>query len=329
MKYVYAGHDGFIEAVQFRFAEAGFERVTDVRDAEAVLTYCVSQTALEDAYFDTCGFIQAAKPGTLLVDLSASTPNFARELNAVAMVSDLLFVEAPLVVGDMMRADAFADRDNLRCYVAGEDDAVERACEILKPLVSEVQVTGAVGSAQLARAAHTLQVCARTVAAIEGEALCRAVSRSLAGGFSSSFDRPMTVDGAEASLLDAVSIGAFSGTYTVEMLMAELSAALMTADDAELILPQAEAVMHLLELLAVIGGSQKAPSALALVYGEEADCAAQGLDWTRAEQAFAHDGCGFEDYDGFEGYDDCDDDCDCGCGHDHGHGHDRFYYSDN
>ena len=46
----------------------------------------------------------------------------------------------------------------------------------------------------------------------------------------------------------------------------------------------------------VIGGADKAPSALALVYGEEAACAENGLDWTRAEQAYASEEAG-EDYD--------------------------------
>ena len=46
--------------------------------------------------------------------------------------------------------------------------------------------------------------------------------------------------------------------------------------------------MHLLELLAVIGGADKAPAALSLVYGEESACAEAGLDWTRAEQAYGH-----------------------------------------
>ena len=104
--------------------------------------------------------------------------------------------------------------------------------------------------------------------------------------------------------------GRFDGTYTVEMFMAELSAALTAADDVDLILPQAEACLHLLELLAVIGGSDKAPAALALVYGEEKTCAEQGLDWTRAEQAYG---------DVAEGFDDLDDD-----GHDHGHDHGSF-----
>ena len=318
MKYVYAGHEGFIESVQGRLAEAGFERVARASDAELVLTYCASQTALEDAYFDTNGFVQCSKPGTVLLDLSASTPNFARELSAVAAVNDLLFVEAPLVVGDMSRADAFADKENLRCYVAGEDEAKKKACPVLDALVALMRDAGGAGSAQLARAAHALQICARTVALIEADALYRAVRRSMAGGFSATMDQPAVADDYDGNFLDAIGIGAFTGTYTVELFMAELSAALMTADDAELILPQAEAAMHLLELLAVIGGAEKSPTALALVYGDEAECAAQGLDWTRAEHAFDDDcGCGCGDYD------DYDDDCGCGCGHDH------FHYSDN
>ncbi len=47
---------------------------------------------------------------------------------------------------------------------------------------------------------------------------------------------------------------------------------------------------------------------------EEADCAAQGLDWTRAEEAY---GNGKSD-------DDLEDFDDCGCGHDHGRDHDDF-----
>ena len=86
------------------------------------------------------------------------------------------------------------------------------------------------------------------------------------------------------------------------------TAALTAADDVDLILPQAEACLHLLELLAVIGGTDKAPAALALVYGEEKACAEAGLDWTRAEQAYG-DAAG--ELDDLGGLDD-------GCGHDHG-----------
>ncbi len=261
--------------------------------------------------------MQAAGKGALLIDLSASTPSFARELNAVAVVSDLMSVEAPIVVIDMARADAFGDKDNLVCFVGGDEEAVDEAREVLEALAGSVQDTGGAGSAQLARAAYTLQTTAQVISAVEADALYRAVRRS-----SASLDQAVERVGAATpvaeQVLAAVNTGFFDGTYTVEMFMAELSAALTAADDVDLILPQAEACLHLLELLAVIGGADKAPAALALVYGEEKTCAEQGLDWTRAEQAYgdAHD-----DFDEFEGYDD-------GCGHDHDHNHDHGSYPD-
>ena len=181
------------------------------------------------------------------------------------------------------------------CLVGGEEDDVEAARPVLDALVGTVQETGGSGSAQLARAAYTLQTSAQIMSAIEADALYRAVQRSSAA-FGATFGRAGATTPEAEQVLAAVNAGRFDGAYTVEMLMSELSAALMAADDVDLILPQAEACLHLLELLAVIGGADKAPSALALVYGEEAACAENGLDWTRAEQAYASEEAG-EDYD--------------------------------
>ncbi|MCI8469235.1 MAG: NAD(P)-dependent oxidoreductase [Eggerthellaceae bacterium] len=283
--YAYRGSERLIGAVAERLAEAGFAPVEEEAAADVVITFCTSQRELEDLYFGEGGFVQSLAPGALLVDLSATTPGFARELNAVATVSDLVMVEAPLVVDDLARVDTFA-RDNASCFAAGEGDGVARALPLLEALFGVVHQVGSPGAAQLARAAYTMQVAAQVVAAIEADALYRAVRRSPAGSGLGDL-RPGALSAAGAAVLEAVDAGRFEGAYTVEMLMAELSAALMAADDAELILPQAEAAMHLLELLAVIGGSDKAPAALSLVYGEEAECAAHGLDWTRAEQAYA------------------------------------------
>ena len=121
-RYAFIGNDAVGDVVRERLDAAGWTRTDDVASAAMVVTYCTSQTALEDAYFDENGSVQAASPHTVLVDLSASTPSFARELNAVAIVSDLASIEAPLVVADPMQPDALSDRDNLMCLVGGEED---------------------------------------------------------------------------------------------------------------------------------------------------------------------------------------------------------------
>ena len=188
--------------------------------AEAVVTYCTSQTALEDAYFAEAGFVQAARSGTLLVDLSPSTPNFARELNAVALVSDLAFVEAPVVVEDVVAADAFARRENLVCFAAGEDGDVARAKPLLEALAADVRETGVSGSAQLARAAYTLQTAAQVVSAIEADALFAATLHAQTGSGLAGLRAQGACPRAQG-VLDAIAAEGFSGAYTCEMFMAD------------------------------------------------------------------------------------------------------------
>ena len=313
--YAYKGNDDFIAAVEGRLSAAGYARTEDAAAADVLLSFCTSHTQLEELYFGEAGFMQEARPGAVLVDVSACTPNLAREMNAVATVSDMVMVEAPFVLRDLTAEDGLA-KDNLLCFIASESegDAVEKVAQpFLDALFGECDVCGAPGSAQLMRAAHTLQATSQMIGVMEADALCSAMARSVNGASMGTLK--LEADSTQAlNTLEAVHAKRFDGTYTVEMLMAALSSAIMAADDAELILPQAEAGLHLLELLAVIGGSDKAPAALSLVYGDESDCAAQGLDWSRAEQVYGeehehdhdHDHYGMDDYD----YD--DDDYDAG-----------------
>lgn len=286
-----------------RLLDAGFHR-DDSADADITLTYCLSLSTLEDAFFENGGLIQSAKKESYLVDLSASTPNFARELHAIATVSDLKVIEAPLVVKDITRSDALSDKSNLTCFVAGDEADINALEDLFTTLVGSFEFAGEAGSAQLMRCAATLKTIAMLTSLIEADALYRAMkpyqmafSRDLV---KRGFEAEGKTDGREATLLDMIEKKQFSGEYTVHMCAAEITAVLMAADDVELILPASEAILQLLELLIIIGGSNMNPAALSLVYGDEAACAEQGLDWTRVEQEF--DQPAYDDED--EGYED-------------------------
>lgn len=306
--FVFAGDTAIGAVLADNLVKAGYQAAPGIAEADVVFTFCATQTDLEDVYFDTEGLVQVAGKGTWLVDLSPSTPGFARELNAVAIVSELHAIEAPLAVRDATVERAYSDADNLICFVASEDeDETAEILPMLKALAGMVEPTGTPGSAQLARAALTLNTASQLVSVMEADALCRASGIQSSGAFRFAREQGFITEAA-ARLYAAVIEKRFVGEYSVRICMAELSAALMAADDIDLILPGAEAGLHLLELLAVIGGTDMAVSSLSLVYGEEAACAAQGLDWTRAEQAY-----GDMETDG--------DECDCGGDHHH---HDEY-----
>ena len=308
--FAYLGIGVVGSAVERGLAALGWERSDDAGDADVVFTCFTHAGALEDAYFDTDGLVKRARTGALLVDLSASTPSFSRELSAVATVNDLRFVEAPIVVKDPSLARAFVP-ENVECYLAGDDDgALGEAEALVASFAGSVKRAGANGMAQLAKAACTAQIAAQVLAAAESYALF-----SLAGASARESAVPEQAP-LIGRMLAAVADDDFEGDYTIELFMGDVAAAMTVADDENLILPQLEATMHLLEVLAVIGGADMAPAALSLLYRDEQASADNGLDWTRAAGLFGEAGDhdhhhehggeeGLEDY-GLDEYDEND-----------------------
>mgnify|MGYP000204317705 FL=1 len=91
----------------------------------------------------------------------------------------------------------------------------------------------------------------------------------------------------------------------MEHFLKDLGLALSVAEEKELALPGADTAFTLYDMLDAIGGGRMGTQAITLLYQEEADAVAAGLDWSLYTAAHEHD----------EG-------CDCGCDHDHeGHGH--------
>lgn len=303
--YAFRGHELVEPMVDEKLGEAGYTRVDEIRNAEVIVTYFTNLSALENAYFDEGGIIEQATPGALILEMSAETPMFARELFAIADASKLLFAEAPLMVLDGCVANAFEDKDNLACFLAAEKNTTEAALPVLQELVGAIHETTGSGSASMSRAAFTIQSIAGLTAAIEADALYRAVRCMPAGMGDAALGNAGALTPAADALLRAVDEGRFSGTYTVEMMMGELAAALTTAEEAEIALPQAESSLQLLEILAIIGGADNGPAVLTMAFREQPEVEALGLDWGRAAElsethAHTHEHDDDDDYDEYD-----------------------------
>lgn len=301
----FVGEKRVTEKLSQRLIQAGFQ-LHDSAEADVTITYCESLSSLEDTYFDTKGLIQAAPSGSFFIDLSASTPSFARELYAVAAVSDIRVIEAPLMIKDISCMDSLSHPENLFSFCAGSKEDIAQVEDILDAIYGNWSVLGEAGSAQLARCAFSLQTVALLVSLIESYALFDA-TKELQGTKMQDVWAPM-LDGQNIlvirakALLESIVTKNFSGEYTMRMFAAELAATLMAADDADLILPGAEASMHLFEILIIIGGADMVPASLSLIYGDEAGSITQGLDWSLIEDAFDQGNCfSYEDGNPYDG----------------------------
>ena len=121
--------------------------------------------------------------------------------------------------------------------------------------------------------------------------------------------------GAMESLAPKALDGDYKPGFMVEHFIKDLRLALAYADDRELALPGADVAFTLYDMLDAIGGAKLGTQAITVLYKEEADAIAAGLDWSqyRPEEHGAHEeGCGCGEH---------GDDHECGCGHHHGEDH--------
>jgi len=109
----------------------------------------------------------AARPGAIVAVLSTVHPKTVQDL-ASAHAPRLAVIDAT-----MCRGGRAADEGTLLCFVGGEAATVARLRPVLGAFAGDVVATGAVGSAQVAKAANNLILWACLVADHEALALAR------------------------------------------------------------------------------------------------------------------------------------------------------------
>lgn len=329
--FVFIGTSRAGMALAERLLNAGFLNAPSMESADVIFTLCTNQSALEDVYFESGGIISNARPGAYVVDLSPTTPSFAREFSALALVNDLHPVEAPLFVRDCLLPRAFSESENLVLLTAGEQADINAVSCMLEVLAEQVNYCGGAGSAQALKASLSMQQAVGLLALAESRALLESSlsTSDVAKLTSFSLEENLIPDqlfGLSHTLDQECYEGEFE--YTLEILLAELEAALSSVDDAGLNAPVAEAAQYLVQLLAMVGAIDKPVSIARLAYASDEAGKAHGLDWSRIQEHCSDSHCSECDDDSEDYFDDFDDENFeyeqlCECGHHHGHHHDH------
>ncbi len=162
--------------------------------------------------------------GTILAVLSTVNPHTVQELDARARPAGVVVVDATLCRG--ARA---ADAGTLLSFVAGQLDAVERLKPVVAAYSADIVYTGAIGTAQAAKAANNLLMWACLIANHEALALAArfGVDEAL-------LREALLKTGAENGVLRNW------GTSTMKWADDDLSVIQEMAKDAGIALPQAD-----------------------------------------------------------------------------------------
>jgi 3-hydroxyisobutyrate dehydrogenase-like beta-hydroxyacid dehydrogenase len=136
------------------------------RDSEAVLVvvgYDRELRALVDG-----GLVGAMARGAILAVLSTVQPRTVQEVEALGRSHGIRVVDAT-----MCRGGRAADAGTMLSFVGGTMDAVERLRPVIAAYSSDIVYTGAVGTAQAAKAANNLLMWACLIANHEALALAQ------------------------------------------------------------------------------------------------------------------------------------------------------------
>jgi 2-hydroxy-3-oxopropionate reductase len=142
------------------------------RKGAVTITMLPGPPEVEEAVTGETGLLEGAAEGSLIVDMSTSSPALARELARTARERGVGMLDAPVSGGDVG-----ATEGTLSIMVGGEEQDFERAKPLFEALGKTVTHVGPVGAGQVTKAANQV-VVALTIEAISEALVLASAGRS-------------------------------------------------------------------------------------------------------------------------------------------------------
>ena len=233
-------------------------------DGQVVVTMLGLPSDVEQVYFGTdgsSGIIATAAPGSLLIDMTTSSPRLAERIAAAAAARGLAAVDAPVSGGDVGARNA-----QLVIMAGGDQPAFERARPLLELLGKSVTRLGAAGSGQRCKLANQVAVAVGMVA------WCEALAVARAGGLDAAAVQQVISGGAAGSwgltnLAPRALAGDFAPGFLVRHLVKDIHLARQEAEVTGLELPCLAVAERLYGVLEATGNGDEGTQALLRQYG--------------------------------------------------------------
>ena len=113
------------------------------RSSDIILSIVGFPQDVEQIYLEENGILANAKPGTILVDMTTSTPTLAKEIYKQAKVKGVDVLDAPVSGGD-----AGARNGTLTVMVGGDNEVYEEMVPVFRTFSSASVLHGKAGSGQ-------------------------------------------------------------------------------------------------------------------------------------------------------------------------------------
>lgn len=229
-------------------------------ECDAVFTIVGFPQDVEDIYLGSGGLVARARPGTVLIDMTTSSPSLARRIAEMAAANSVAVLDAPVSGGDIGARNA-----KLSIMIGGDAAVVEHVRPLFALMGNNVVRQGEAGAGQHTKMANQIAIASNMMAACESLAYAKRagldpklVLTSIGAGAASSF--------ALVQLGPRMLDGDFAPGFYVRHFIKDMSIALAEAERMKLVLPGLAQAKALYERLAAAGHADDGTQALFRLY---------------------------------------------------------------
>lgn len=227
---------------------------------DAVITMVGYPKDVEELYLGEGGLIRHAKPGTVFIDMTTSSPLLAGRIHAAAAGAGMWALDAPVSGGDIGARNA-----KLSIMVGGDREAYEKVLPLLELMGTNIIYQGPAGAGQ-----HT-KMCNQIVIATAMIGVCEALAYAKASGLDPRQVLASIGTGAAGSwslnnLAPRILDGDFAPGFYVKHFIKDMGIALDSAKEMGLELPGLSLAESLYRKLADMGFGDEGTQALYKVF---------------------------------------------------------------
>lgn len=230
--------------------------------SDIVITMVGYPKDVEEVYLSERGLIPNAKAGSILIDMTTSSPLLAKRIFEEAKAKGLKALDAPVSGGDIGARDA-----KLMIMVGGEKEVFEEVMPVFQAMGTNIILQGPAGSGQYTKMCNQITIASGMIGVCEAMAYAKKagldptrVLESISGGAAGSWSL--------SNLAPRMIAGNFAPGFYVKHFIKDMKIALESAKEMGLKLPGLELAKSLYDQLAAQGEENSGTQALYKLYNK-------------------------------------------------------------
>lgn len=230
------------------------------QDADAVITIVGYPSDVESLYFGDGMILQSADPGTLVIDMTTSSPLLAERIAEAAIDRSLLPLDAPVTGGDVG-----AKNGTLSILVGGGEFAFTKAMPLFEAMGQSIERMGYAGSGQYGKLANQIAIAGIMMGNAEMLAFTKRAGlnpdqlrQTIRGGAAGSW----TLE----NLVPRMIVEDYAPGFFIKHFLKDMKLALESAEQLNLKLPSLELAYKLYSILEENGYGENGTQALIEYY---------------------------------------------------------------